>query len=56
LAFSDETIESIQTPPKLKSFTSDKNDQTGEKGHWMNREDAEDLGGFFGHANNVRES
>lgn len=46
----------LQEPPKLPSVVSDKNDQTGEKGYWMNRGDAENLGRFFGHINNVRES
>lgn len=46
----------LQDPPELASIVSDKNDQTGEKGYWMNRGDAERLAGFFGHINNVRES
>jgi len=46
----------LQPPPKMKSVAPDKNDQTGEKGYWMNRGDAEDLGVFFGHVNNVRDT
>jgi hypothetical protein len=46
----------LQAPPKLPSFSPDKNDQTGEKGFWMTRGDAEDLGVFFGHVNNVRKT
>jgi hypothetical protein len=46
----------LQVPPKLPSFSPDKNDQTGEKGFWMTRGDAEDLGVFFGHVNNVRKT
>jgi len=40
----------------LTSIVSDKNDQTGEKGYWINRGDAESVGEFFGHVNNVRKS
>jgi hypothetical protein len=40
----------------LESFVPDKNDQTGEEGFWMNRGDTEDLGGFFGHVHNVRDT
>jgi hypothetical protein len=46
----------LQAPPELTSIVPDKNDRTGEKGYWMNRGDAEGLGGFFGHVNNVRGS
>lgn len=45
----------LQAPPKLESVTPDKNDKTGEAGYWINRGDANNLGGFFGHVNNVRE-
>lgn len=45
----------LQAPPKLESFTPDKNDQTGEKGFWMNRGDAKETAAFFGHINNVKE-
>lgn len=31
----------VQKEPQAKSVVIDKNDQTGEKGYWMNRPDAE---------------
>lgn len=40
--------DTIEDPPSLQSFKRDQNDQTGEKGYWMNDTDAYKEAAFRG--------
>jgi hypothetical protein len=42
--------------PTLESLKTDKNDETGERGYWMNRKDAEELADYFIHNDHMIET
>lgn len=45
----------LQNPPALHSFQPMAHPTTLEYGFWLNRGDADDLAGFFGHIWNVKD-
>lgn len=46
----------LQDPPRIASIVLDKNDQTGEKGFWLNRDDTEAIARFMGHVIHIKET